>query len=294
MIKLSLYLQKKHMKSFKFLFFACTLTAFVSCSKSGSKAPSGGSNDETSVNQSVQYCMKYSPPKDVSKENITGVDTLSRKIIKEGTITFETRDIKKSRQQIKTYVQQLNAYISKETENVYDNKVENGMIIRVPAGNFDKLVQMIGADVTAFKSKNIDVMDVTEEYVDISTRLNTKKEVEKTYIGLLKQAKKMEDVLAIQSQIGSIREEIEVTEGKFRYMNDRIAYSTLNLTYYQESEQKPVFSGKFANAFKNGWQNLVWFFVGIAYIWPFIIILISFIFFIIFIARRSQKKKAKS
>jgi len=282
------------MKSFNFLFIACILSALVSCNKSGSKAPSGGSNDETSGNLSVQYCADMSSPRDVRKENVKVVDTLSRKIIKEGTITFETRDIKKSRQQIKKYVQQLDAYISKETENVYDNKVENGMIIRVPAEDFDKLVQMIGNDVTAFKSKNIEVKDVTEEYVDITTRLSTKKEVEKTYIALLKQAKKMEDVLAIQSQIGSIREEIEVTEGKFRFMNDRIAYSTLNLTYYQESEHTPVFSGKFTNAFKNGWQNLVWFFVGITYIWPFILILIGFIIFVIFIARRSQKKKVKS
>jgi len=277
------------MKSVKLLIAVCMLAIIASCNKYEGKVPSGGSNDETSIKDNA--VSHQNPPKDNSKGNTTNADTLGRKIIKEGTITFETRNIKKTRQQIREDVKKLNAYISKESENVYDDRIENGMIIRVPAGNFDKLVQMIASDVTAFKSKNIEVLDVTEEYVDVSTRLNTKKEVEKTYIELLKQAKKMDDVLAIQSQIGAIREEIEATEGKFRVMNDRIAYSTLSLTYFQESEHTPLFSGKFAGAFKSGWQNLVWFFVGLTYIWPFILILAGFMIFIIFITRRSRKKK---
>ena len=279
------------MKSLKFLFIICLLNALLSCSKHENKTPPNGSNEEVAVNKSV--ILHESQPKEISNKNVPKADALGRKIIKEGSITFETRDIKKSRQQIRTHVIDLNAYISKETENVYNDRIENGMIIRVLSDNFDKMVQMIATDVTAFKSKNIEVIDVTEEFIDIQTRMNTKKEVEKSYILLLKQAKKMDDILAIQSQIGSLREDIEVTEGKLRYINDRIEYSTLNLTFYQESEHIPIFSGKFLNAFKIGWQNLVWFFVGITYIWPFIILLLGFVYIIVFIAKKSQKKKVK-
>ena len=269
------------MKTISLILTSFFLLVFMSCSKQ----QEGPKSDELKSGAPVLKDSK----KPADTKNNFNIPS-ERKIIKEGEISFESRDVKKTAASLKATANQLGGYVSKENENIFDDRIENKFTLRVPAANFEKLIELIASDAQHFQSKNIEVLDVTEEYVDMETRINTKKEVEKTYLGLLKQAKNMNDILAIQNQIGTLREDIESYEGRFRSMNDRIAYSTLTVTFWQETHSGPSFTGKFGNAFKAGWQNLIWFFVGLTYIWPFIIIIIGFIIFIVYIVRKSRKK----
>ena len=74
----------------------------------------------------------------------------------------------------------------------------------------------------------IDSQDVTEEYIDITARLKTKKELEARYLELLKKANKVEEIVSIEKEIGNLRSDIESIEGRLRYINNAVAYSTLD------------------------------------------------------------------
>jgi len=49
----------------------------------------------------------------------------------------------------------------------------------VPAQNFEKLIHDIENSIPNQKTKNVHVMDVTEEFTDIQSRIKVKKELEK-------------------------------------------------------------------------------------------------------------------
>jgi ABC-type multidrug transport system permease subunit len=123
--------------------------------------------------------------------------------------------------------------------------------------------------------KNIRVVDVTEQYVDIQARLKTKYELEQRFLSLIKKAKNVEEVLSVEAQLSQVRYEIESMEGKMRSLNDRIAFSTLNVSFYQviqlEQVKPPTYLSKLAVAFRSGWDNLLSIFVGLVFLWPFII-----------------------
>ena len=223
--------------------------------------------------------------RDVTKDQTAVID---RRIIKEGEISFETTDNNETRKLINKWVKEFNAYISLDNVTDQRSRIENRITIRVPSENFETLLTKIAESAKQLDSKNISATDVTEEYVDIESRLKTKKELENRYKILLNKAGTVEEILKIEKQIGDLRTEIESIEGRFKYLNDRISYSTLTIVFYERTNSSFGFSSKFGQAVKNGWDNVLWVLIGLINLWPFLIIL-AVVLFILLRKRRNKK-----
>jgi hypothetical protein len=227
---------------------------------------------------------------DTAKQDVK-MDAGRRKIIKEGELDFETSDIGKTRALITKSVNDIRGYVAQESQDRYDDRLTTRMVIRVPAESFDKLVETLSASADVIDRKNIKVLDVTEEYIDLETRLKTRKELENRYRQLLGQAKKVTDVLEIEKQIGEVREKIESAEGRLKYLNDRIAFSTLTVVYYEKVGSSIGFISKFKAGVRNGWTNFALFVVVLVNIWPFLILSVIVIVIFIRIRRRLRSRK---
>src|SRR5690606_25782793 len=199
-------------------------------------------------------------------------ESVERKLIKEGRVEFETNNLNKTRKTIFEAVNKYKAYVSSDQEFKSPGRKSNTVIIRVPADSFDNLLNDATKGIEKFESKEITVKDVTEEFLDVEARLKTKKELELRYIDLLKQAKNVTEILEIEKQMGELRTEIESIEGRLKYLQNNVSFSTLTMTFYETIPNETEFAQKFKNGFKNGWDNLIWFFVGLTNLWPFILI----------------------
>lgn len=199
-------------------------------------------------------------------------NTIERKLIKNGNLSFETDNLAATRQKVLDAVKANSGYISDDQENRSDDRISHTIQIRVPAAHFDTLLNTITKGVLHFDYKQINVSDVTEEFIDVSARVKAKKEMETRYLDLLKQAKTVSNMLEIERELGNIRAEIESIEGRLRYLNDQVAYSTLSVTYYEKIHSQTAFGKHFREGFRNGWNNLVWFFIGIVNLWPFLLL----------------------
>lgn len=203
------------------------------------------------------------------------------KIIRTGNIGIQVKDYAKDKHPFYDAIRKHEGYISRENERNETNRISNDIEIRVPNENFDALVNAItkGEGVKSIDYKRISAVDVGEEFYDLQTRIKTKKEVEKRYIEILRSAKEIKDILAVEDQIRVIREEIESKEGRLRFLSDRISYSTITLYLYQELDydaplvDQPTFWGKMANAGKTGWNAILNFILFLVYIWPVMLLL---------------------
>ena len=156
-----------------------------------------------------------------------------RKLIKNGYINFETTDVQASRIFINKLIAKYKCYITSEDEDNSSKRIDINLIIKVPEGNFDSFFADIEGAEKNISNKSVEIQDVTEEFIDITARLKVKKEAEQTYLRLLNTAKTVRDVLDIQYQMQSIRGEIEGIEGRLKYLEKAVAYSTLNIHMYQ-------------------------------------------------------------
>lgn len=223
------------------------------------------------------------------------VDLNKRKIIKDGDITIETDSIASGKKRIELLVKKYNGYLSSEKYFNREGSTECELKIRIPAASFDSIVSDVekGKKNMVIKDKNISSRDVTAEYIDLETRLNNKRAYLQRYNELLKKASSVKDILEIQEKTRAIEEELESTEGKLKYYNDLITYSTLNiaLTSRKEYLDKPFFQGSFwkrtGNAFVSGWYGFIEFIIYMFRIWP-VWIITAFVFYL---TRRMVKKR---
>ena len=117
--------------------------------------------------------------------------------------------------------------------------------------------------------------------------------LENRYFELLKKANKVSEMIEIETQLASIREEIDAKEGQLRYLKSRIAMSTITIQFYKNlasgSSATTSFGGKFWNAIVSGFNSISSFFILVIQLWPFILIFVVIFYFI----RRKNKSKSK-
>ncbi|MEQ1677059.1 MAG: DUF4349 domain-containing protein, partial [Chitinophagaceae bacterium] len=127
------------------------------------------------------------------------------------------------------------------------------------------------------------------------SRIEAKKQVRQRYMDLMNQAKNMEEILNVQSEINSIQEEIEAATGRITYLGHSSTFSTITLTYYQVlnssavESKDPTFGSKIGAAFKTGWGWITDLFVGLVSIWPLLLL----IFILVIIYKRTKTSKPK-
>lgn len=218
-----------------------------------------------------------------------------KKIIKTASINLEVKEYNKYNMSLREKVKSFGGYIAKEEQSQSDYKIENIVTVKVPVDQFDNAVTLLTSNVEKLNEKKISSQDVTAEFVDTKSRLEAKRQVRERYIGLLKQARNMEEILNVQSEINSIQEDMEAAAGRIQYLGHSASYSTINLTYFEvlnssaKTDVNPPFGKKFINAFKTGGSGVMDFLVGLVTIWPFF--LLAFIGLIIY--RRTRTAKVK-
>lgn len=219
---------------------------------------------------------------------------MAEKIKKTANVDISVEDYKVARAAIDKIIKSGNGYIGGENEQNSTYSISNSMIIRVANKDFDAMVSNLSTVASHVNSKNIYMEDVTAQFVDITARLKTKKEVEKRYLDLLQKAVKVTDILEVEEQLRVIREEIEAKEGELKYLNDQVDYSTINLNFHQNFEytpqDEPGFFGRMGHAFGNGWKGFLTFLIGVVYAWPLWVILGLVAYFTVKIVKRKLKK----
>jgi hypothetical protein len=214
------------------------------------------------------------PPPKSKNESINEIDL---KIIKKGTLRFETKDLANTHAQILTIVRLSNGYIQNDNSGKNYSQQYHNLIIRVPTEKFQSTLDAISKGVEYFDEKTISRQDVTEEFVDLNARLKAKRALESRYLALLAKAKKVKEMLEIERELSEIREGIERAEGRLKYLNNKVSLSTFTIQFYKTeigTKTNASFGTKISNALKSGWNAMASFFLGLLRVWPFLILVV--------------------
>jgi hypothetical protein len=265
------------------------LILFSQCSQK-SESATEETTEAVSMDMSAGVKDEAAPPTNQPNPVPTkNADTaIQRMLTKEGTLRWETSDVEKTHAAILAQAKKHNAYISNDNQTRDDYQTTTRMQMRIPSDKFDEFITGIEKDVTKFDEKRIEVLDVTEEYIDISARMKTKKELEQHYYDLLKQTKNVAEVLLVEEQLNTVRADIESAEGRLKYLKDKVNMSTLHLTFYETTSAPVGFFGEIGKSFVSGWKGFLYFILGIISAWPIVLVVSGFLFWLI---RRRRNKK---
>lgn len=231
-------------------------------------------------------------------DNVKNNDVVKKKIIKDGRLGIKVEELKKAKTDIDTLVKHIGAYYDKENLTNDDYSTQYDLKIRIPADKFELFISKIEKGENTVSYKEIEARDVTEEFIDLETRLTNKQKYMARYQELLKMAKSMKEILEIQEKIRGLEEEIESTTGRLKYMIDQVNYSTLELNVSQKKEFKytPEYRAsileKLKQSFIGGWYSFVDFIFILLYNWAYLIIFGLIIYK--WLKYRKNKKNKKS
>ncbi len=150
-------------------------------------------------------------------------------MIYKANITAEVENFAKARSSLHSLVTRYQGYILSSSE--YESEKEKGgnIVIRIPQSGFSSFLDDLDKLATKVPVRSIEGQDVTEEYVDLSSRLKARQAVEARLLQFMAEAKKTEDLLKISADLANVQMEIEQIKGRMRYLDENVTYSTISL-----------------------------------------------------------------
>ena len=228
-----------------------------------------------------ELSQKSSPPS--IDKNMTQ-EVTKKKIIKDGRVGMRVSDLVNTKSRIDTLINHYGGYYANEKLTNSEWEIAYHLKIRIPSAHFMRFISDTESGEGEILYKEIDARDITDQFIDLETRLDNKRNYQKRYNDLLIKANSIKEILEIEEKIRALEEEIESTTGQLLYLSDLMDYSTLDLTISQQRTfkynpaKRDKFSEKVRQSFSKGWFGLVDFFLFVINIWPFWIILTLIIY----------------
>lgn len=253
------------------------------------------------MNAPMDEKVKFVPP--VIKDDGVEVNSKSastnvsktKKIIKDGTISIKAKNVEAAKKYMDVIIKKYDAYYENEEFENINERSRYVLKIRVPNKEFEAFLKAAEKGEGEITSKTINARDVTEEYVDGEIRLTSKRLFRGRYNKLLAKATKVEDILAIEENIRVLQEEIESQEGRLKFLDDQITYSTLDVTLFTEKlisdVPKPeTFLQRVKFSISNGCEALIAFVLWCIKQWPWLIVLLTVTSLLkVFLRKRKNK-----
>lgn len=148
-----------------------------------------------------------------------------RKIVKTGSLSYEVKNLSEAETKINDWLKIYNGYIS----NTWTNRNTVNITVKIPADKFESAMESSNSFGTLL-SRSISTEDVTENFYDLETRLETRRILQDKLSSYLKEAKNISDLLEIERQLNEVTTEIENTEKQFRRLSNQINYSTISIS----------------------------------------------------------------
>ncbi|MBI5398368.1 DUF4349 domain-containing protein [Candidatus Woesearchaeota archaeon] len=192
-----------------------------------------------------QYPSPIPPPYPGDESGyVPGAD---KKIRKTGWLALEVEkdQYESAKNKIETIIgQNKGFYISK---NEYKTAVGDALtyrtyqtVLKVPVEAFDATISEL-KNAAEVKNLNIDASDLTSQYYDIKSDLETQKQLKKRVEELLNKAEKIEDIIRLEEKLSEYTQRIDNIQKQLVNIDRQTDYSTITVTLEEKHEVKESF-----------------------------------------------------
>nr|MBA5586076.1 DUF4349 domain-containing protein [Anaerobacillus isosaccharinicus]QOY38744.1 DUF4349 domain-containing protein [Anaerobacillus isosaccharinicus] len=158
------------------------------------------------------------------------VNVSERMVIYNANLSLEVKDYHKIEAQIQEKVSTLGGYVL-ESSIYFSGKerINGNLVVKVPQKSFQSFINEVESASVKVHDRHVSGNDVTEEFVDLESRLRSKRVVEERLLSFMEKAEQTEDLLKISSDLGKVQEEIEQLLGRMNYLKTNVDFSTVTL-----------------------------------------------------------------
>lgn len=162
--------------------------------------------------------------------------TSGRLLVWTADFSVEVADLAKSAEQLSARMIALGGYVEEKSD--YGSQSQS-FVYRVPKDAFNEALGDVERSGTV-QRRHVKGEDVTEQYVDVETRLKNNLALRDRFRDLLAKARDVKDILLIEAELNRIQSEIDSMEARMRVLKDQIQMSTIRVSLQQQEPPKPA------------------------------------------------------
>lgn len=230
----------------------------ISMQKNASVMPSwgmsGGAED-----QAVSMEMRAPSPEGMVAPSATDeLPPVDKKVIRTGSLELKVKSVDEAIDKITQIATSNGGDIFSSNIHQYITNIKSGNVtVKVPVAKFNQAFKELKSVATLVKNEQTSGQDVTEQYTDLQSRLRTKQSLEQAYLKVLEKSGTIKEILDVTNSLSKVREEIEVIQGRIRFMDSQTDMSTINISLTEDTTITIVDKWRPLQVIKEAFNNLV-------------------------------------
>ena len=161
-------------------------------------------------------------------------------IVRNAYLDLVVRDTEAALDEINNVVDDLGGYVVQLSVSQYGGAKRGSVQLRVPAEKLDEALDAFRGLATEVQSEDVSAQDVTDEYVDLQSRLRSKEATEAKLLEFLEEAEDTEAALSVYAQLERIQTDIEVFKGRMQYLEQSAAMSSVSISLTPDELAQPI------------------------------------------------------
>ncbi len=166
--------------------------------------------------------------------------TEQRMIVRIGNMALVVEDVVGVRNEIAQLAVTFGGYVVSSSISGEELDLRGSISIRVPDDKFESALSELRGLAVRVTSESTSSKDVTEEYVDLQSRLKNAEATERQYLSLLERATDVEDILRVYERLSQVRREIEQIKGRMQYLERTSSMSLITVQLKPVASAKPL------------------------------------------------------
>ncbi len=175
-------------------------------------------------------------------ENAT---TTNRKLIRNASLTVETKEfdaimasIDAKIKELGGYVENMNGYYGSRYESYRSNK-NASITARIPSAKLDEFISAVGTEANII-NRSESVTDVTLDYVDMESHKKMLIEEQNRLLEFLDRADTVEEIISLEDRLTNVKYQIDSMESQLRTYDNKVDYSTVTIDIKEVIDYTPV------------------------------------------------------
>ncbi|PIS15147.1 hypothetical protein COT63_01555 [Candidatus Shapirobacteria bacterium CG09_land_8_20_14_0_10_38_17] len=232
-------------------------------------------------------------------EEVVPSESKERLVVQTSSLSLVVNDVRQVSKEVVNYTQEIGGFMVSASLDKPQEVPFATVVVRVPAEKLSETLDYFRSLAVKVSSENILGKDVTDQYEDIGTKLETLNKTKAKFEEILNKAEKVEDILKVQRELTSLQAQIDNLKGRKEYwektaklakITTYLSTDELSLPYQPEGVFRPKVIFKQAvrsliETLRSFAKLVIWVAVYLP-IWGAILI-------IIFIAKWLKRRKKK-
>ena len=194
------------------------------------------------------------------------VAPLGRMVIRNAQISLVVERADETERAVRALIERVGGYVLESSTSGDTDQRSVRLVFKVPVERFDAAVDEIEKLAIRVQGHSVTGQDVTEEFVDIQSRLRNLQATEARLLEFLEQAETVEEALMVNQQLTELQGQIEQARGRIEFLQQNVAFSTITLDLQPEVifAAAPRLGWRPGAVARQSWQDLLEFAQGLA------------------------------